>query len=133
MHPYDMVKEFHKKFRHPIRKTPANIDNPRDIDLILLTNLRHRLIKEEWEEFDEAFWDNNEIEMLDALCDMIYVIYGMAIAMGWDINSALAEVHRSNMSKLGADGEPIVREDGKIEKGENYSPPDLAQFFKRKE
>lgn len=44
---------------------------------------------------------------------------------------AFEEVHRSNMSKLGLDGNPIYREDGKIIKGPNYFPPNLRKFFKR--
>jgi predicted HAD superfamily Cof-like phosphohydrolase len=132
-HPYLVVKEFHKKFNHPIAQKPVNIDDSTDTETQNLLELRRKLIDEEYKEFRVAYFEGNEIEMLDALCDMIYVIYGMALALGWDINAAVAEVHRSNMSKLGADGKPIVRKDGKIMKGENYSPPNLAQFFKRED
>lgn len=131
MHPYELVKEFHEKFNHPIAKEIINLDEQNGKTQGLIS-LRMELINEEFSELENAFSDNNEIEMLDALCDMIYVIYGMALAFGWDINAAFAEVHRSNMSKLGSDGKPIVRKDGKILKGPNYSPPNLAQFFKRR-
>lgn len=130
-HPYELVKEFHEKFNHPIAQQLCNMDDI-SIENQKLIELRQRLIDEEYYEFCDAMANNNEIEALDALCDLVYVIYGMALAMGWDINAAFAEVHRSNMSKLGADGKPVVREDGKILKGENYSPPNLAQFFARK-
>ena len=130
-HPYNAVKEFHEKFGHPLNKPFINLDCI-DTEIQELITLRYNLIREEFLEFEEAFADNNEIEICDALCDIIYVIYGFAIAMGWDINAMFEEVHRSNMSKLGADGKPVIREDGKILKGENYSPPNLAQFFERK-
>jgi len=61
----------------------------------------------------------------DALADLIYVIYGMALETGIDLASVLAEVQRSNMSKLGADGMPVYREDGKVLKGPDYFPPNV--------
>lgn len=132
-HPYNMVLEFHKVYLQEIAKTAVaveiefkNTDEPED----KLLRLRHRLIEEEFFEFDEGFKYRDEVEMLDALCDIIYVIYGMAISIGWDINGALEEVHRSNMSKLGKDGKPIIRDDGKILKGPNYFKPDLHKFIK---
>jgi predicted HAD superfamily Cof-like phosphohydrolase len=48
--------------------------------------------------------------------------------MQWDIEQALRRVHASNMSKLGEDGKPIYREDGKVLKGPNYQPPDLSDL-----
>jgi predicted HAD superfamily Cof-like phosphohydrolase len=86
--------------------------------------LRAKLLLEEVKEYQEA---NTPEEMLDALCDILYIAYGTAIVNGWDIDSAFEEVHRSNMSKL-QDGKPIYREDGKVLKGSNYSPPDLTPF-----
>ena len=64
-------------------------------------------------------------EAADALADLIYVIYGMALETGIDLASVLAEVQRSNMSKLGADGKPVYREDGKVLKGPDYFPPNV--------
>ena len=66
------------------------------------------------------------VEAADALADLIYVIYGMALEMGIDLAKVLAEVQRSNMSKLGEDGKPIYREDGKVLKGPGYFRPDVA-------
>ena len=43
--------------------------------------------------------------------------------MGWDLDTAMDRVHQSNMSKLGEDGNPILRDDGKVLKGPNYEPP----------
>lgn len=68
----------------------------------------------------------NMVEAADALADLIYVIYGMALEMGIDLAKVLAEVQRSNMSKLGEDGKPIYREDGKVLKGPGYFRPDVA-------
>lgn len=66
------------------------------------------------------------VEAADALADLVYVIYGMALETGIDLAAVLAEVQRSNMSKLGADGRPIYREDGKVLKGPGYFAPDVA-------
>ena len=67
--------------------------------------------------------------MADALTDLLYVIYGMGITYGLNLDECFKEVHRSNMSKLGADGKPIYRSDGKVLKGENYSPPNLKRIL----
>jgi len=45
---------------------------------------------------------------------------------------AFDRVHKSNMSKLGADGKPIYREDGKVLKGPDYKAPDLSDLVKQK-
>jgi len=92
------------------------------------------LIVEEFKEFLEA--DANMILMhpqdreacLKELADLIYVCAQYAENMDWDIEQALRRVHQSNMSKLGEDGKPIKREDGKVLKGPNYQPPDLSDL-----
>ena len=70
------------------------------------------------------------VEAADALADLIYVIYGMALETGIDLASVLAEVQRSNMSKLGADGKPVYREDGKVLKGPDYFPPNVEAVLR---
>ena len=65
---------------------------------------------------------------LKELADLIYVCAQYAENMQWDIEQALRRVHQSNMSKLGEDGKPIKREDGKVLKGPNYQPPDLSDL-----
>lgn len=60
------------------------------------------------------------------LADVLYIAYGTALIAGIDLDVALAEVHRANMSKLGEDGKPILRDDGKVLKGPNFSPPDMT-------
>lgn len=62
----------------------------------------------------------------DALADIVYVVYGTALTYGIDLDSVLREVHRANMSKLGADGKPLLRQDGKVLKSDRYRPPDIA-------
>lgn len=88
--------------------------------------LYRKLIDEELAELDAA---TTAEEHLDAIIDLIYVVIGAGNALGHDLASAWAEVHRTNMAKLGPDGKPIVREsDGKILKPEGWVPPKLAPF-----
>jgi len=67
----------------------------------------------------------------DAIADLLYVVYGAALTFGIPTAEVFAEVHRSNMTKLGDDGLPIYRDDGKVLKGPHYSPPDLAPILAR--
>jgi len=93
------------------------------------------LIVEEFKEFLEAdgmlFRNNHEFpsEALKELADLVYVCYQYAENMGWFLDEALDRVHKSNMSKLGEDGLPIYREDGKVLKGPNYKPPTLTDLI----
>ena len=66
---------------------------------------------------------------LKELADLVYVCAQYAENMDWDLEQALRRVHRSNMSKLGEDGKPVKREDGKVLKGPNYQPPDLSDLI----
>ena len=94
-------------------------------------NLQKNLIVEEFKEFLDA--DQNMVLMhpqdreacLKELADLVYVCAQYAENMDWDLEQALRRVHRSNMSKLGEDGKPVKREDGKVLKGPNYQPPNL--------
>lgn len=91
--------------------------------------LRIKLIQEEVQELIEADGNNDLVEVADALTDILYVVYGMAHAYGIPIDKCFQEVHRSNMSKLGTDGKPVYREDGKVIKGPNYSVPDIKSVL----
>ena len=86
------------------------------------------LIDEEWSEFHEAYHLKDASEQLKELADLVYVCYQFAANMDWDLDEAMHRVHRSNMSKLGEDGKPIYREDGKVLKGPNYQPPTLTDL-----
>lgn len=120
-----LVKEFHEKFGHPVKDKPDLLNHN-------LNELRVDLIDEELGELNEALSAGNEVAVLDALVDLQYVLDGAFLSLGfWKMkDAAMAEVHRSNMSKLGVDGKPIVREDGKILKGPNYNEPDLAKVLR---
>ena len=93
------------------------------------------LVIEEFKEFLEAedllFRENPTIksEALKELADLVYVCYQYAENMGWSLDEALDRVHKSNMSKLGEDGKPVYREDGKVLKGPNYKPPTLTDLI----
>lgn len=88
--------------------------------------LYYKLVDEEFNELVSAVKDVDE---LDAICDLIWVAIGYALSNGWDIEGAFKEVARSNMSKLGPDGKPIFRADGKVMKPETWSAPKLEQFL----
>ena len=104
-------------------KTKSSFPNEKIIQL------RYDLIKEELDELRQAIKEKDIIEVADALTDLLYVVYGAGHAFGIDLDKCFAEVQRSNMSKLGEDGNPIYNENGKVMKGPNYSKPNLKQFF----
>lgn len=116
------VREFHEAFGAPVAEQPTLIPKTRG-------QLRHDLIHEELREYWDAIRDDDLTEIADALGDMLYVVFGAAIEHGIDLEPVVEEIHRSNMSKLGDDGKPIYREDGKILKGSSYSPPDLVSVL----
>jgi len=119
-------------------KQPRKVDlTPKEEDLI---RLRTKLIYEEVDEFmDEVFEDDlfqahkvrayiDKEKVLKELCDILYVVYGFASTFGLDIDTAFNRVHASNMSKLGDDGNPVYRDDGKVMKSSRYVPPDLKDL-----
>lgn len=119
------VVEFHKKFGLPVRNT-VNVPATKEF------MMRHGLIKEELKEIMEGYKNNDSTEMVDGIVDLLYVTIGLAVQMGVadKLEQCFDEVQRSNMTKLGEDGKPVLREDGKILKGENYSPPNLIKILK---
>lgn len=115
---HESVKCFHLRFGAPISPRPTMLD----------TQARMRrlaLIGEEYRELTEALGAEDLVEAADAIADLLYVVYGTAVEMGLPADKLVSEVHRSNMTKLGEDGKPILRSDGKILKGPNYEPPDI--------
>ena len=124
--PIQAVSEFHKAFGLSIENKPtASISSD-------ISNLRYNLMKEENEEYLEATKKNDLVEIGDALGDMLYILCGTIIAHGFQdkIEEIYDEIQRSNMSKLGSDGKPIYREDGKVLKGPNYFKPDIEKVLK---
>jgi predicted HAD superfamily Cof-like phosphohydrolase len=87
------------------------------------------LISEEFKEFTEAVANEPYENELKELADLVYVCFQYAENMEWDLEEALDRVHKSNMSKLGLDGAPIRRSDGKVLKGPNYQPPTLTDLI----
>jgi predicted HAD superfamily Cof-like phosphohydrolase len=116
------VGTFMKTFGQEVKTVPEFPDK----DTI---ELRIELIGEELNEFWDACDQKDIVAAADALADILYVTYGAAHAFGIDVDACFAEVQRSNMSKLGEDGKPIYREDGKVLKGPNYSEPDLKSVL----
>ncbi|KJD35725.1 hypothetical protein PW52_08260 [Tamlana sedimentorum] len=122
----EAVKAFHTAFKIGHRETPkANLGEAKN-------TLRFNLMKEENEEYLEAAQNNDLVEVADALGDMLYILCGTIIEHGMQhkIEEVFAEIQNSNMSKLGENGEPIYREDGKVLKGPNYFKPDIAKILK---
>lgn len=120
------VREFHSVFNLGINNEPTtNIGGDRKM-------LRFNLMKEENEEYLEAAQNNNLVEVADALGDMLYILCGTIIEHGMQdkIVAVFEEIQRSNMSKLGKDGTPIYREDGKVLKGPNYFSPNIKKILK---
>ena len=91
--------------------------------------LRIELIAEELNELFDACEQKDIVAVADALTDILYVTYGAGHSFGVDLDKCFTEVQRSNMSKLGKDGKPIYRDDGKVLKGPNYSEPDLKSVL----
>ena len=119
---FEKAREFMSIFNQEVRDNPALPDTH-------TMNLRYELISEEVEELCEGLINKDIVEVADALTDILYVVYGTGHAFGIDLDVCYEEVHRSNMSKLDRDGQPIYREDGKVLKGEDYSPPNLEAIL----
>ena len=128
----EMVREFHETFATPTNNMSPINDAP-TIDNVALNSMRVKLLREEVGELEDALADGNVVEALDALTDIQYVLDGAYLALGFHRvkDEASALVHASNMSKAGADGKAILREDGKILKGPNYQPVNLAPVIER--
>lgn len=118
----DMVRQFHLAFGLPVREEAlAKIPEQK---------LRYELMSEELAEYHVAVDSGDIIEIADAIADLLYVGYGAAIAHGIPIDAVFEEVHRSNMTKLGEDGLPVRRKDGKILKSDKWDPPNIAKVFR---
>ena len=121
------VKKFHTAYKIGYRKTPkADLGKDKN-------ELRFNLMQEENQEYLEAAKNNDLIEVADALGDMLYILCGTIIEHGMQdkIEEVFNEIQRSNMSKLGEDGQPIYREDGKVLKGPNYFKPNIADILNK--
>lgn len=115
---FEKVMHFMNKFGQEVKRK-AELPNE---DIV---ELRLDLIEEEVSELEDAIDDKDIVAIADALTDILYVTYGAGAAFGINLDVCFQEVHGSNMSKLGEDGKPVYREDGKVMKGPNYREPDL--------
>lgn len=123
----EAVKAFHTAFKIGHRETPkADLGSDKN-------TLRYKLMREENEEYLDAANNNDLVEVADALGDMLYILCGTIIEHGLQhkIEEVFEEIQRSNMSKLGEDGEPIYREDGKVLKGPNYFKPNIKAILEK--
>ena len=121
----EAVQEFHEAFGLGVQQSPvANLSMQK-------LKLRFDLMDEENQEYLEAAENNDLIEVADALGDMLYILCGTILEHGMQhkIEEVFNEIQRSNMSKLGADGKPIYREDGKVMKGPNYFKPNISSIL----
>lgn len=114
------VGDFHRAYGLPVRDVPTIEVGAEQLVL------RQALIEEEVAELAAAAAAHDLVGVADALADIVYVAYGTAHVYGIDLDAVLDEVHASNMTKLGADGRPIRRADGKVLKGPAYVPPNIA-------
>lgn len=121
------VRAFHDAFGIANAKGPIGAIGDRD------ALLRYKLIREENEEYLEAALRGDLVEVADALGDILYILCGTLLKHGLEhkIDEVFREIQRSNMSKLGADGKPIYREDGKVMKGPGYFKPDIAGLLEK--
>lgn len=120
------VITFHKTYNQPYSTEITLIEEER-------YKMRHRLQKEENDEYLKACEEQDIVEIAHEIADEFYVLVGKVISHGLQdkIIDVFDEIQRANMSKLGSDGKPIYREDGKVLKGPNYSPPNIKKFFQK--
>lgn len=123
----EAVQKFHETFGLGVANDiKASLGNSKN-------KLRYELMKEENEEYLEAAQNNDTVEVADALGDMLYILCGTILEHGMQhkIVEVFEEIQQSNMSKLGADGKPIYREDGKVMKGPGYFKPNIKKVLER--
>lgn len=124
-----MLEEFSQAFGIENKEKPTEFD-PTERSESTKRSLRYYLMKEE---VDEYLYATDIVSIADALADQMYILVGTIMAHGLQdsFEEIFREVHRSNMSKLGEDGKPIYREDGKVLKGPEYSRPDIKSIIEK--
>ncbi|MFD3626527.1 hypothetical protein [Streptomyces sp. NPDC058698] len=122
--PADLVREFHRAFGLDARDEPSEVSPD-------LAAHRGELLAEEAREAGEVAVTGPLDRLAHELADVVYVAYGTALVHGIDLDAVIAEVHRSNMTKLGPGGEVSRRPDGKVLKGDHYGAPDVAAVLRR--
>ena len=121
---YNDVKDFHIAFGQRVSENP---NLPGDY-LGQERELRRKLLKEEFNEYNDAEINDDIVEIADALADIIYIACGTAVSYGIPLDKVFTEVHRSKMAKL-VDGKPLYREDGKVIKPSGWQPPNIKKIL----
>jgi predicted HAD superfamily Cof-like phosphohydrolase len=123
----EAVEKFHNAFGQDNGKYPRPLTEDE-------YELRHSLMQEENNEYLDACDENSLVQIADALGDQLYILCGTILRHGMQhiIEDVFDEIQASNMSKLGGDGKPVLRDDGKILKGPGYFKPDLSKFIEIK-
>ena len=119
---FELVEDFMEAMGQEVNAVPTCPEDD-------IQRLRLDLIEEELDELHYAIDNKDMVEIADALGDLLYVVYGAGHAFGIDLDECFKEIHASNMSKLGPDGKPIKREDGKVLKPDTFFPPDLKTIL----
>lgn len=121
------VEDFHNAFNQENGTVPRLLSDKE-------SELRYNLMNEENQEYIEACREDNLVEIADALGDQLYILCGTILKHGMQhkIEEVFNEIQRSNMSKLGEDGKPVFREDGKILKGPGYTPPNIFDILNKR-
>lgn len=119
------TKEFNKAFGHITGNEDLSFPSEK------IQQLQEKLIAEELEEFKQAQENEDLVEVADSLVDLLYVVMGAAHHYGMDglLEDCFDEIHESNMSKANEDGEPVIKDDGKVLKGDGYFEPDLGSII----
>lgn len=155
---FHQVGDFHTAFSHPVRHVPQMLD-PKEAELrvkLIAEELieyamalgvqldlrcmpthnasdikaacdKQYLYVEAW---PRTIYATSTVLAADALADIAYVTAGANHCHGFPADVITNEVHHSNMSKLGIDGKPVKREDGKILKGPGYFEPDIESILR---
>jgi len=118
---FNKVKTFMNTYGQDVKEKAEFPENK-------IVQLRIDLIEEELNELKEAIKNKDIVEVADALTDILYVTYGAGHSFGVNLDECFDEVQRSNMSKLGEDGNPIYNDSGKVMKGPNYFAPNLKKI-----
>ncbi len=119
---FELVEDFMEAMGQEVNAIPTWPDDETQ-------RLRLDLIEEELDELHYAIDNKDMVEIADALGDLLYVVYGAGHSFGIDLDECFKEIHASNMSKLGPDGKPIKREDGKVLKPDTFFAPDLKKVL----
>lgn len=121
---FELIQEFHYKFN---QRLSAHAHLPEEEE----RKLRRMLLSEEYKEYVQAEENNDLVNIAEELADMIYIIYGTACSYGIPLDEVIREIHDANMKKLGPDGKPSYREDGKLLKPAGWVKADIRQLINK--